>query len=154
MATRRPGLALGVSARQHFQSGQGSYSQASRRESTCHSPTSLLSNAVVVIAVRSRSRGEETTLKAEKPKIFRIAKYPPPIGSRVNVWFDMKGRQLLVEDETGRVTYERDRPDFVNARGDGAYRRRPGDKALARCGSGRPAARSSGTIGRSSAPAR
>jgi hypothetical protein len=45
-------------------------------------------------------------LKAEKPKIFHIAKYPPPIGSRVKVWFDTKERQLLVEDETGRVTWD------------------------------------------------
>jgi hypothetical protein len=35
-------------------------------------------------------------LKAEKPKIFHIAKYPPPIGRRVKVWFDTKERQLLV----------------------------------------------------------
>jgi hypothetical protein len=47
-----------------------------------------------------------TTLKVEKPKIFHIAKYPPPIGSRVKVWFDTKERQLIVEDETGRVTYD------------------------------------------------
>jgi len=45
-------------------------------------------------------------LKAEKPKIFHVAKYPPPIGSRVKVWFDTKERRLLVEDETGRVTYD------------------------------------------------
>ena len=43
-------------------------------------------------------------MKAEKPKVFHIAKYPPPIGSRVKVWFDTKERQLIVEDETGRVT--------------------------------------------------
>jgi hypothetical protein len=45
-------------------------------------------------------------LKAGKPTIFHIAKYPPPIGTRVKVWFDTKERQLLVEDETGRVTYD------------------------------------------------
>lgn len=43
-------------------------------------------------------------MRAEKPKIFHIAKYPPSIGSRVKVWFDTKERHLLVEDETGRVT--------------------------------------------------
>lgn len=42
-------------------------------------------------------------MRAEKPKIFHIAKYPPSIGSRVKVWFDTKERHLLVEDETGRV---------------------------------------------------
>lgn len=41
-----------------------------------------------------------------KPQIFHIAKYPPPTGSRVKVWFDTKERELLVEDETGRVTYD------------------------------------------------
>ncbi len=45
-------------------------------------------------------------MKAEKPKIFHIAKYPPPIGSRVKVWLDTKERHLLVEDESGRVTYD------------------------------------------------
>ena len=45
-------------------------------------------------------------MKAGKSTIFHIAKYPPPIGSRVKVWFDTKERQLLVEDETGRVTYD------------------------------------------------
>jgi hypothetical protein len=45
-------------------------------------------------------------LKAEKPKIFHIVKYPPPVGSRVKVWFDTKERQLTVEDETGRVTWD------------------------------------------------
>ena len=45
-------------------------------------------------------------MKAVKPTIFHIAKYPPPIGTRVKVWFDTKERQLLVEDETGRVTYD------------------------------------------------
>lgn len=45
-------------------------------------------------------------MKVEKPKIFHIAKYPPSIGSRVKVWFDTKERHLLVEDETGRVTYD------------------------------------------------
>lgn len=43
-------------------------------------------------------------MKAEKPKIFDIAKHPPPIGSRVKVWFDTKERQLLVEDEADRVS--------------------------------------------------
>jgi hypothetical protein len=47
-----------------------------------------------------------TILKVEKPKIFHIAKYPPPIGSRVKIWFDMKERQLTIEDETGRVTWD------------------------------------------------
>lgn len=45
-------------------------------------------------------------MKAEKPKIFHIAKCPPPIGSRVKVWFDTKERQLLVEDDNGHVTYD------------------------------------------------
>jgi hypothetical protein len=43
-------------------------------------------------------------LKAEKPKIFFISKYPPRIGSRVKVWFDKKEGDLMIEDETGRVT--------------------------------------------------
>lgn len=45
-------------------------------------------------------------MKTEKPKIFHIATFPPPIGSRVKVWFDTKERHLLVEDESGRVTYD------------------------------------------------
>ena len=52
-------------------------------------------------------------MKAEKPKIFHVAKYPPPIGSRVKVWFDTKERRLLVEDETGRVTYGMPLADVV-----------------------------------------
>jgi hypothetical protein len=47
-----------------------------------------------------------TILKGEKLKIFHIAKYPPPIGSRVKIWFDMKERQLNIEDETGCVTWD------------------------------------------------
>jgi hypothetical protein len=49
-------------------------------------------------------------MKAEKPKIFHIAMYPPQIGSRVKVWFDRKARQLLVEDDlpTERRLYDRD----------------------------------------------
>jgi hypothetical protein len=45
-------------------------------------------------------------LKAEKPKIFYISKHPPRIGSRVKVWFDKKEGHLMIEDETGHVTWD------------------------------------------------
>jgi hypothetical protein len=45
-------------------------------------------------------------VKIEKPKIYHIAKYPPPVGGRVKVWFDKATSHLLVEDETGRVGWD------------------------------------------------
>ena len=45
-------------------------------------------------------------LKAEKPKIFSIGHHPPRIGSRVKVWFDKKETHLMVEDETGHLTWD------------------------------------------------
>lgn len=43
-------------------------------------------------------------MRAEKPTIFFITKYPPRIRSRVKVWFDKKEGDLMIEDETGQVT--------------------------------------------------
>src|SRR6478672_2231398 len=45
-------------------------------------------------------------LKSYKPRIVHISTQPPPIGSRVKVWFDRRECHLLVEDATGRVTWD------------------------------------------------
>jgi hypothetical protein len=45
-------------------------------------------------------------LRAEKPKVFSIGKQPPRIGSRVKVWFDKKDAHLMIQDETGNVTWD------------------------------------------------
>src|SRR6202163_4035756 len=58
------------------------------------SPDSRSTASQIEFATGTAAREGRTTLKVEKPKIFHIAKYPPPIGSRVKVWFDTKERQL------------------------------------------------------------